>query len=61
METQMPSEQQPRVCEHCAHFREDEWNTGYCQRHTMFVLKSFSCVDFTPCETVAAGGPTRQE
>jgi hypothetical protein len=44
-------------CEDCAHFRQDELDTGYCQLHSMFVLRAFWCQKFLqrPAEAQKGG------
>ncbi|GAK49970.1 hypothetical protein U14_01195 [Candidatus Moduliflexus flocculans] len=45
-----------RSCEYCRHFCPDELNTGFCQRHEMFVLKDFDCGKFEPRPLIVEGG-----
>jgi len=45
-----------RRCEYCAHFLQEELNTGYCQFHDMYVLRDFDCGKFEQRSTRAEGG-----
>jgi hypothetical protein len=45
-----------RQCEHCAYFRPEELNTGFCQFHDMYVLIDFDCERFEQRRTRAEGG-----
>jgi hypothetical protein len=56
MEAKAITENIQRHCEHCLHFQEDKWNTGYCQLHNMYVLKTFGCLEFVSRRTFAEGG-----
>jgi len=33
-------------CRYCQYFREEPWETGYCQHTHMYVLETFSCDKF---------------
>lgn len=48
-------------CEHCAHFQQEELNTGYCQFHEMYVLKDFDCGKFVQRNTIGEGGDASQK
>ena len=49
-------EPRQHVCEQCRYFRPDEWKTGYCRYHQMFVLKTFDCPRFASGRMSAEGG-----
>ena len=56
MKTETLSAQNQRICGQCRYFQTDEWNTGYCQYHKMFVLNIFDCRDFARRDNDAEGG-----
>lgn len=33
-------------CEHCLYFQAEQWDTGYCRLHRMYVVKTFDCARF---------------
>jgi hypothetical protein len=37
-----------RECAYCLYFKQDEWGSGYCSLHHMYVLRTFDCPKFTP-------------
>ncbi len=51
-----------RRCDNCCYFQPDEWGTGHCQQHHMFVLGRHSCDDFAQRgQTLRKGGMTEQQ
>jgi hypothetical protein len=40
------AEDADRQCKFCKYFREEPWETGYCQHTHMYVLETFSCDKF---------------
>jgi len=50
-----------RNCEHCLYFRPKELNTGFCQRHEMFVLKDFDCGKFEQRLLAVEGGEVNSD
>ena len=48
-------------CEYCRHFRPEELNTGFCQRHEMFVLKDFDCEKFEQSPLAVEGGEANSD
>lgn len=49
MAKEMLTDHTQRHCEDCVYFQEEQWDTGYCQFHHMYVLKTFDCPEFMPC------------
>ena len=49
MAEEMLTDHAQHYCGYCVYFQEEEWDTGYCQFHHMYVLKTFDCPEFVPC------------
>lgn len=44
-ETEAAADVRPH-CEFCLYFQTEQWDTGYCRLHRMFVVKTFDCARF---------------
>ena len=43
-------------CACCLYFAADQWDTGYCKLHNMYVMQSFECLKFKQRSALPEGG-----
>lgn len=49
------TEQTQTHCSRCGHFQDDDRDTGYCQLHHVYVLRTYHCAKFIHMEEVVPG------